>query len=187
MNRSYYTNRQDRYIHFTQPVLAQYCFSFLESISTWSYKLLPTNSASSIEGYRLEWPYPNTHPYDIESQVENALSKLQTSYMLSSATSTCDLPDSSHSEVLVFPIIQAGQFNIREEERCLSMLFGHLSREGTPTSLNPSMDLTSGYFGLYRPYQDLILRTSINCRIIAASPMVCFGVIHTSVSVINSV
>jgi len=33
------------------------------------------------------------------------------------------------------------------------------------------MNLTSGYFGLYKPYQDLILRSSINCHIIAASPI----------------
>lgn len=74
--------------------------------------------------------------------------------------------------MLVFPVIQGGQFNIREEEQCLSMLFDHLAKMPASASFKPSMDLTSGYFGLYKPYQDLILKSSINCRIIAASPKV---------------
>lgn len=165
LNRSYYTNRQDRYIHFTgQPAMAQYCFSFLQTISTFSYKLLPTTSS---EGYRLEWPDPDTHPHHIHDKAQKALSELQASYSKSTSSSS-----SSDSEVLVFPVIQGGQFNIREEERCLSMLFDHLKTQGASTNFSPSMDLTSGYFGLYKPYQDLVLRSSIDCRIIAASPKV---------------
>jgi len=53
----------------------------------------------------------------------------------------------------------------------LSMLFSHLSMVKPSASFNPLMDLTSGYFGLCKPYQDLILQSSIDCRIIAASPM----------------
>jgi CDP-diacylglycerol---glycerol-3-phosphate 3-phosphatidyltransferase len=128
----------------------------------------------SNEGYRLEWPDPNTHPHNIESKAEKALTKLQASFMSSSTTSQHVPPDTAPSEVLVFPIVQAGQFNIREEEQCLSILFNHLAIHGTSASLNPTMDLTSGYFGLYKPYQDLILRSSIDCRIVAASPMVNF-------------
>jgi CDP-diacylglycerol--glycerol-3-phosphate 3-phosphatidyltransferase len=126
----------------------------------------------SAKGYCLEWPDSNTHPHHIESKAEKALAELQASYMLQSTISQPNPPDQAPSDVFVFPIIQAGQFNIREEERCLSMLFDHLATHGTSESFQPSMDLTSGYFGLYQPYQDLILRSSINCRIIAASPMV---------------
>jgi len=125
------------------------------------------------EGYRLEWPDPNTHPHNIDSKAEKALTKLQASFM-SSSTTTDDPSDKAPSEVLVFLIIQAGQFNIREEEQCLSVLFNHVALHGTSASFNPTMDLTSGYFGLYKPYQDLILSSSIDCRIIAASPMVNF-------------
>lgn len=169
LNNSYYTDRQDRYIHFTsQPRLAQYCFSFLESISTVSYKLLPTHSPKLDEAYHLEWPDRTTHPHEFEAKAESALSKLQTSFLSSTPASAT----SEDSDVLVFPVIQGGQFNIREEEQCLSMLFDHLARTPASASFKPSMDLTSGYFGLYKPYQDLILKSSIDCRIIAASPKV---------------
>jgi len=106
------------------------------------------------------------HPHDIQNKAEMALTELQASYLKSSASAT-----NEDSDVLVFPVIQGGQFNIREEERCLSLLFDHLSTQGVSTNFKPSMDLTSGYFGLYKPYQDLILQSSIDCRIIAASPM----------------
>lgn len=76
-------------------------------------------------------------------------------------------PDDCNQALLV-PIIQAGQFNIREEESTFRSLFrnlGHFSR--------PLLDLTSGYFSLYRPYQDLILKASgVDCRIVASSPKV---------------
>lgn len=77
--------------------------------------------------------------------------------------------------MLIFPIIQAGQFGVREEERCLHTLFEHISAETNPkeTDARPLMDITSGYFGLYKPYQDLVLNAPINTRIICASPKVC--------------
>lgn len=74
------------------------------------------------------------------------------------------------SDVVIFPVIQAGQFNIREEEHTLSMLFDHFaSREYCPKQ-QPVMNLTSGYFGLSKQYQDLILKSNVGCSIIAASP-----------------
>ena len=168
LNKSYFTNRQDRYIHFTsQPSLAQYCFSFLQSVSTFSYQLLPTDSLKSSDGYTLKWPDHNTPPYDIQRKAEEALTEFQCSYLKSPAPAAGEDPD-----VLVFPIIQGGQFNIREEEQCSSLLFDHLSTHGVSTTFSPSINLTSGYFGLYKPYQNLILQSAIDCRVIAASPMV---------------
>lgn len=87
--------------------------------------------------------------------------------------------ETPRNDVLVFPVVQAGQFGIREEERTLSMLFSHLSEQqqlsagsGDSYYNGPLMDITSGYFGLYKDYQDLVLRSNLRCRIIAASPKV---------------
>jgi hypothetical protein len=76
-------------------------------------------------------------------------------------------------KVLMFPLIQAGQFNIRDEERALKLLFEHLNAVVDPSSKNgrPLLDLTSGYFGLYKEYQNLILQSpNVDCRIVASSP-----------------
>lgn len=80
-------------------------------------------------------------------------------------------PESSDEEVLVFPLIQGGQFGIREEENALGLLFKHVQSSTSATSSRPLLDLTSGYFSLYQPYQKMILSSpNLDCRIVAASP-----------------
>lgn len=78
------------------------------------------------------------------------------------------------ADVLVMPVIQAGQFNVREEERCLDMLWKNLAESSSQFSPygGPLVDLTSGYFGLYKPYQNLIIDSPVASRILAASPKV---------------
>lgn len=153
--------------------MAQYCFSFLQAISSFSYKLLPAPTVNSEEGYHLEWPDSHTHPHHFHAKAERALLELQVSYLKCLKSPIAASPGESGSDVIVFPVIQGGQFNIREEERCLSMLFDHVATWNASTGQAPSMDLTSGYFGLSKAYQDLVLRSSIDCNIIAASPKVC--------------
>ncbi|CAL1705492.1 unnamed protein product [Somion occarium] len=180
LNESYFTNRQDRYIHLSsQPSIAQYCLSFLQVSESFSYKLLA--SQDSKEKYQLAWPDSKTHPHHIERKAHNALTTLHNTYRLSSTFRTSTAPDTSSQDggepdVLIFPIIQAGQFDIREEERVLSLLFDELPGGKCPSDSkeipynDPLIDLTTGYFGLYRPYRDLVLGSQLACRIIASSP-----------------
>lgn len=208
LNKSYFTDRQDRYIQFTaSPSLANYCFDFLQTTSNFSYKLLPPASTSSISGVvkqtdslEVSWPDLDTHPHDIESKASALLSKFQASYLSapigdqsshtspSSATSpppkVATKSADPDDEVYVFPVIQAGQFNIREEERVLKLLYNRIAPssstgEKTPANIEdkdeaarPLVNLTSGYFGLYEPYQDLILSSNVDTRIVCAAPKV---------------
>ncbi|PCH37915.1 hypothetical protein WOLCODRAFT_135922 [Wolfiporia cocos MD-104 SS10] len=176
LNTSYFTNRQDRYIHFAaQPALAQYCFSFLEQASVFSYELLPAPSPS--EGYILHWSDERTHPHHTEQKAENALKSFQRARLAESRTTLSSAPagepdpaTGSDSDVLIFPIVQAGQFHIREEEECLDKLFRYISPpEASPVD-TPLVDLTSGYFGLYKPYQEQLIKANIAARVLAASP-----------------
>jgi CDP-diacylglycerol---glycerol-3-phosphate 3-phosphatidyltransferase len=172
LNKSYFTNRQDRYLRFTnQPRLAQYCFSFLETVGTFSHRVLLNPLAKQ---YDIHWPHSNVDASHIPSKAD-ALSTFQSTSLTEQRSSS----SKSDDDVLVFPIIQAGQFGIREEERCLSLLFKHLASQTISSTFKPLLDLTSGYFGLYSPYQDLILNSSVDCRIIAASPKVCHHFLHT--------
>ena len=172
LNDSYFTNRQDRYIHIkAHPQLAQYCFGFLDACGRFSYRLLP----SPAEGYTLHWADKSVHPHHIEEKAAQVLSHFQAAYRLGSASG---LPivnrigeDTPH-DVLIFPIIQAGQFGVREEERALAALFDELANRSGSTLEAPYMDLTSGYFGIYQKYCDLILRSHVDCRILAAAPKV---------------
>ncbi|KAI0807808.1 hypothetical protein C8Q74DRAFT_1343406 [Fomes fomentarius] len=184
LNTSYFSDRQDRYLQFTsQPRLADYCFEFLRAARTFSFSLLP--SPGSSEDYVVRWPDANTHPHRIEDKARHALLSLQRAQQNASTTSLVTSTDKSLSEksdraddVLVFPIIQAGQFNIREEERSLSLLLRELSahQRYSVTSQShekydgPLVDLTSGYFALYRPFQTALINSGLACRILAASP-----------------
>ncbi|KAF5326651.1 hypothetical protein D9619_004742 [Psilocybe cf. subviscida] len=175
LNKSYFTDRQDRYIRFSdEPLLAQYCFDFLSKVSSFSYNLLPTqNSAEtghadnlylySSGSYTLTWPDSNSHPHQFHSLAQSTLSQFQNSYR---DTTTRDEP-TNPSKALLIPVIQAGQFNIREEENVFHQLFRYLARQASRSLL----DLTSGYFSIYPPYQRLILNVpNVDCRIVAAAP-----------------
>ncbi|KAG9226517.1 hypothetical protein CCMSSC00406_0005816 [Pleurotus cornucopiae] len=184
LNDSYFTDRQDRYIHFDgESQLADYCFSFLRTVSTFSFQLSPTTYVRSSkysyrhEDYTLDWPDASTHPHEIQSKAADSFTSFQARQKELSISRRTPSHSSSSSEekVLLFPIIQAGQFGIREEEESLDLLFRHVASHSTPDTDNarqrPLMDLTSGYFGLNKRYQDLVLSSrGIDCRIICASP-----------------
>ncbi|PFH48385.1 hypothetical protein AMATHDRAFT_196706 [Amanita thiersii Skay4041] len=199
LNKSYFTNRQDRYVHIkNQPQVAQYCLSFLETVSSFSFRLLPAGTSmpyssqySMTRGdYTLHWLKPDTHPHRIHKKAQSALtmfqashhSKLSDSVMAEGRTEMAKLkptkqpPSFSESiadpRVMLFPVIQAGQFNICEEEAALQSLFRYLSSfKPAGMSLDrPLLDLTSGYFGLYKLYLDLILKSNIDTRIVCSAP-----------------
>ncbi|KAI3600712.1 cdp-diacylglycerol-glycerol-3-phosphate 3-phosphatidyltransferase [Moniliophthora roreri] len=116
------------------------------------------------------WPDFNTHPHHIHKKAEKAFTDFQHSYRQRS------LPEGSEGgeKVMMFPIIQAGQFNVREEEQAMDILFRRANGQSSGEKKfeeRPLIDFTSGYFGLYKPYQDLVLRSrNVDVRIVAASP-----------------
>ena len=161
LNKSYFTNRQDRYVHFIRsPVLSSYCFDFLRLFSNLSYRLLPSETTHTP--FTLHWSNPDVDPTKIQTIAEHVLTKFQ-----SSQHRIRGLPA---ADTFVIPMIQAGQLNVREEEQCIALLFSHLAR--TPDAERGVIDLTSGYFALHRPYQDLLIRSPASSRIIAAGPKV---------------
>jgi len=121
----------------------------------------------------LHWPHGSIHPHYIEPQARLALSGLQRHYNVNNANVHEQLQ--RESSVVIFPVIQAGQFNIREEEECLRQLFGYFGAANS-RDFRPLLNLTSGYFGLFKSYKNLILRSRIPTRIICASPKVGFPV-----------
>ena len=112
-------------------------------------------------------------PHHTEHQAGLAYSSLQRQYNAKSGNFQERLQ--TEDSVLLFPVIQAGQFGIREEEDCLKQLFDHLRAaddRDTTTNFHPQLSLTSGYFGLSDLYKNLILRSHVPTRIICASPEV---------------
>lgn len=98
----------------------------------------------------------------MQAYAERTLTKFQ-----SSQRRTRGLPA---VDTYVIPMIQAGQLNVREEERCIALFFSHLARMPDPE--RGVIDLTSGYFALHQPYQDHLVQSPASSRIIAAGPRV---------------
>ena len=154
----------------------------MNAVTKFSYQLLP-NPAShlsrvlsphsySCEDYTLNWPDADTHPHHINDKAEKAFSELQKLYRSPSTQDNSGDATPPIRNTLLIPIIQAGQFNIKEEESIFQLLFRHL---GKLTTRRPMLNLTSGYFSLYEPYQDLMLQVpNVDCRVVAASPKVSF-------------
>lgn len=159
LNTSYFTNRQDRYVHLRgQNSLANYCSDFLQIVSNASYTLkLPTHSS---EEYRLCPPSTSLrNSFQIYEELSSNLNKLQASYRSKGVA--------AKSDVELLPIIQSGPLFIPEEETALTTLF-----ESIRNDADAVVDLTSGYFGLYEEYQQYVLKSRAKWRILAASPKV---------------
>ena len=177
LNKSYFTDRQDRYLLFySAPELSNYCFDFLKVASSFSYKLLPSSTPDDIgTSPTPHWPHPSIHPHHIESQANVSFSSLQRNYNLKSGNIQEQLQ--RENSVVIVPLIQAGQLHIQEEEECLRRLFYHLDParpRDTTCDFQPLLNLTSGYFGLSKLYKNLILRSHVPTSIICASPEVRF-------------
>lgn len=171
LNSSYFTDRQDRYLQFrSHTEFSQYCREFLHKSSTFSYQLLPPSPQSS-DPYGLHWPDSHTHPHHLESKAKRAFTELQSTWIEKSRSH----PPPSQTEVLLFPVIQAGQFGIREEEQAVGLIFDRLRKHRTDDSCtSPTVDLTSGYFGLSKLYQSIVLQSGVHTQLLCASPQVCY-------------
>ncbi|KZV88292.1 hypothetical protein EXIGLDRAFT_722823 [Exidia glandulosa HHB12029] len=157
LSTSYFSDRQDRYIHIGGArSLAQYCLAFLRVFELFSFVLRPSPVS---DGYETAWVHHTSHPQSFESALRTALLELQASQRQGINR------DDQVADTLLVPAVQCGYLGIRHEEELMDALFHHVG------ATNSDVDLTSGYFGLYRPYQDLIVRSPSNCRIVAASPL----------------
>lgn len=190
LNTSYFTDRQDRYVLFTEnPALAGYAQAFLHTAARFSYRLLPRAAAD----YTLQWPLADP-PHAIEPAAASLLQSFQSAartasafalrprahpyapsryYALPSAPEEGIVEDAEDAgdDVLVFPVLQAGQLGIREEERAVGALFGAggLGGEG-------EMQLTSGYFALPARYQAALVGARVPVRVLCAAPEVSSAV-----------
>lgn len=167
LSASYFTNRQDRYFYINDaPSFTSYLVQLLQIFSGYSSALRSAPDSSS--GYILDWPRQDSSQFSFASLIKTDISNFQQAMLRKTSSSA-----QTTQQPTIFPIIQSGVLGIREEERCLDRLFDSIE----PHNL---VDLTSGYFALYGPYQDQVLSSRGNYRILAASPSVSFSKLFES-------
>jgi CDP-diacylglycerol--glycerol-3-phosphate 3-phosphatidyltransferase len=156
LNRSYFVNRQDRYLTFKKnKQLANYCAEFLRIFSKHSFELKPSPSTTD---YLLDWPREMVSYDAFPTQIKRDIELFQANNRQSSGNNVS-------SDVELIPMIQSGPLHIREEESALYRLFDAV--KSSPRAL---IDLTSGYFALYKLYHPQVFDSQSRWRILAASP-----------------
>ncbi|WVN90286.1 uncharacterized protein L203_105522 [Cryptococcus depauperatus CBS 7841] len=189
---SYFTNRQDRYIHFkSNPGLLSYLSSLTRLFTQYSYLLnhstpphispyniipLPSPddqaSAPAIATNRsrasLIWSSPSLHQRGFVPHALATLTAFQNSWRASNVSRSRRVD----IDTWFWPVLQAGVLGIREEEKAMEEVWKavtgcYQNEEGNE---QVEVDLTSGYFGLYRRYRQAIIESPAPVNIIAASP-----------------
>ncbi|KAG8698859.1 CDP-diacylglycerol--glycerol-3-phosphate 3-phosphatidyltransferase [Ceratobasidium sp. 394] len=161
LSTSYFTDRQDRYVHIKSASLfTSYLVELLRVFSEYSWRLRPTPDISL--GYALDWFRRDSSIFNFANLARKDVARLQES---TRAKTSLVHPA---ERAVIFPMVQSGVLGIREEEQSLAQLFD-LIESGGPFH-GTLVDLTSGYFALYGPYQDRVIGSNADYRIVAASP-----------------
>jgi CDP-diacylglycerol--glycerol-3-phosphate 3-phosphatidyltransferase len=75
-------------------------------------------------------------------------------------------------DTFFWPVIQAGVLGIKEEEAALGKVWHAVREAHRVEDERVAVDLTSGYFGLYKTYKKAVLDSPAPYRVITASPKV---------------
>ncbi|OCF55551.1 CDP-diacylglycerol-glycerol-3-phosphate 3-phosphatidyltransferase [Kwoniella mangroviensis CBS 10435] len=187
---SYFTNRQDRYIHFkSNPSLLSYLSSLTRLFTQYSYLLhhsppahisptytvllpnpssSPSSSSSITSRASLIWPSASIHPRRFSTHALATLTAFQNSWRSSNANRSRRVD----IDTWFWPVIQSGVLGLKEEEKNLVKVWNAIKKsyESDEEGSKVRVDLTSGYFGLYKEYKKLVLDSPASTQIIAASP-----------------
>jgi CDP-diacylglycerol--glycerol-3-phosphate 3-phosphatidyltransferase len=147
LSTSYFTDRQDRYVHLRSPALAAFCAGFLAEAAQWSYRLRAASSPHTLEWAgepRIEGNFEVHAGQRIRALVERA---------------RVASPDDPAADVRVLPVPQLGLAGVRDEERAVAALLRA-----------PASALTSGYFGLAPAHAARVLASPAHVRLLCAAP-----------------
>lgn len=175
LSHDYFTNRQDRYILFkNSPELADFFAKIAEVICDHSFRIDDKNNAHFPTGTGVDplTSYRNSHQF--RESFHNAISDVCSvktvahsshGYQRKSVQKSNSILASSSADTLVFPLLQMGQYDIKQDEQVTQLLLkGAID--------NDRVCLATGYFNPPLHYIDAILASSGVYNILAAAPQV---------------
>lgn len=209
LSHDYFTTRQDRYFLFRNASsLTTYLSSLVDLYTQFSYRLLPTNTPAALPPlllgssspskapsstpspapFSLVWPSSSpSSPKTFHAAANKALTTFQ-SHWVQKTFPPPSLPSSTSSselDTVIWPVIQVGYLDVREEEQAMSDIWEEvdlLAKEGGSDAGMPLVDMTSGYFALSEGYKTAVLESKADVRIVAASPKVSPSPLSLSLS-----
>ena len=162
LSRDYFTDRQDRYVTFSNsPELADYYCHLLRTVSAHCYTVGSDSAMGPELGFDHLASRENAQKY------RKILSKAIQRDVLSSerAVHEPETEDNAEFDTVVFPLLQMGYYGIEQEKRATIELLERLKKD-------EKLHLASGYFNLPPEYSNALLHADGNVSILAASPQV---------------
>ncbi|GHJ87207.1 hypothetical protein NliqN6_3609 [Naganishia liquefaciens] len=189
LSDAYFNNRQDRYYHLRNaPIILSYLQSLSRLYSSYAYRLHPNPPPSASPHHlmplgrgvgkpgspnsgqaALLWREPYIHPRAFATHANATISAFQRSWREMKRGKRIDI------DTWIWPMIQGGVLSIQEEEKGLDKVLRAARDMATSKAEGHAphgvmVDLTSGYFGLYRKYKESLLQSQAPYRVVAASP-----------------
>ena len=159
LSRDYFTNRQDRYMKFSNcPQLADFMATLVETVSSFSFKARANCSTES--------PVAAKNPLT-SKRASKAFRTTFRSVMAGltspSTPSAQEVQSGNHLDTVVYPLLQMGQYGISQDAIVTRRILAQLREE-------EKLFLTSGYFNLPPEYIQAILSSKGQCSVLGASP-----------------
>ncbi|CAF1306052.1 unnamed protein product [Adineta steineri] len=160
LNKSYFDNRQDRYLKLNNcPDLCKFFIDIIETIAKQSFKVEANHDEPIFLGKH--------HPYE----GDNAQYRLEVEKNLLSLMKTYQIrfpkPKSlSNDQALIIPLIQMGMFNINNDRDFNIHLYSNLPIES-------KLYLATSYFNMTKEYENEIIdnkRKDTEISLLTASP-----------------
>lgn len=192
--RSYFSNRQDRYVRLSGAAFVSYLGSLTRLLTDYAYRVtlsrapeepqrvvkLPSrNDRSGSDGakgseadaseegtddVRLVWRQRSLPPRGWGAHAHATLTAFQQAWKASNSVRTAAGADNG-ADTYFWPVLQAGYLGLREEERAMAATWAAIN-----AAKDVHVDLTSGYFGLYSAYKRAVIDSSAPVSVVAAAP-----------------
>ncbi|KAH9819676.1 hypothetical protein DFH28DRAFT_1080257 [Melampsora americana] len=177
LSHDYFTNRMDRYIKISNHrLLADYFDELCTTTAQLSYRL---DSKSTSTHLSISWPDHNgLQPPDRSRSASTEFKcagrdKYRTlTEKWQTLSSTSQASDAQDSEISLFPVLQMGPFEMRQETEVVvpQLIDLGTTLESSNDKCKVRLDWTSGYFSILREYKRIVLESNLNVHITAASP-----------------
>ncbi|KAG0001783.1 CDP-diacylglycerol--glycerol-3-phosphate 3-phosphatidyltransferase [Modicella reniformis] len=164
MSHDYFTNRQDRYIVFSNKDITDYYCDLVSTVSSISYSLRDEDN-----NYVLDVASGLPDPVRDSKQFREHATRTLCSF-LKKWSSVQQSPKDSTYDTTLYPLVQMGPFGLRQDERVTLAMLEHILHDKEQD--NPAkLFITSGYFNIEKRYgQTIINSTAADVCLIAASP-----------------
>ena len=160
LNKSYFDNRQDRYLKLNQSnQLCQFFVDIIETVAKQSFKVEPSRSQPIFLGKYHPYEGDNTrYRHDVEKDLSSLMNNYRTNH---------PKPQSlSDDQVLIVPLIQMGVFNLNYDRDFNVYLYSHLPN-------NSKLLLATSYFNMTHEYEKELIdrkRSDTMISLLTASP-----------------